>query len=140
MITLASWLGCIIASFSMFIGRRAWIILGCGTQIIETIISASSYSYGQMIAGRVLIRVGNGFCTSMVPVFVAKMATITSKHGQGVNAMIACASLGTAFAYWVYFGIVFAHNTQAVWRFPVALQIVWSALTILFLCWSLDTP
>jgi len=53
---LASWLGCIIASFfGMFIGRRAWIILGCGTQITGTIISASSYSYGQMIAGRVLI-------------------------------------------------------------------------------------
>ncbi|OCK86855.1 uncharacterized protein K441DRAFT_683033 [Cenococcum geophilum 1.58] len=31
------------------------------------------------------------------------MATITSKHGQGVKATIACASLGTAFAYWVYF-------------------------------------
>ena len=51
---LASRFGCIIASFfGMFMGRRAWIILG--TQIIGTIISASSYSYGQMIAGRVLI-------------------------------------------------------------------------------------
>lgn len=82
-----------------------------------------------MIAGRVLIRVGNGFCTPMVPVFVAKMATITSKHGQGANAMIA----GTAFAYWVDFGMGLAHNTQAMWRFPVEFQIVWSALTILFL-------
>ncbi|OCL10213.1 general substrate transporter [Glonium stellatum] len=138
---LASWLGCIIVScFGMFIGRRAWIILGCATQIVGTIISASSYGYGQLIAGRVLIGIGNGFCTSMVPIFVAEMAIITSKRGQGVNAMIGFASLGTAFAYWVDFGMVFAHNTQAVWRFPVAFQIVWSALTILFLYWSPDTP
>ncbi|KAF2816325.1 sugar transporter-like protein [Mytilinidion resinicola] len=138
---LASWLGCIIVSLSgLFLGRRTWIILGSSVQIVGTIISASSYSYGQLIAGRVLIGIGNGFCTSMVPIFVAEMAIITSKRGQGVNAILACASLGTAFAYWVDFGMVFAHNTQAVWRFPVAFQIVWALLTIGFLLRSPDTP
>lgn len=53
---LASWLGCIIISvFGMQMGRKSWIIAGEVVQIIGTIISATSYSYGQLIAGRVLI-------------------------------------------------------------------------------------
>ncbi|KAK8211042.1 hypothetical protein IWZ01DRAFT_504885 [Phyllosticta capitalensis] len=53
---LASWLGCIIITvFGMKMGRKNWIIAGEVVQMIGTIISATSYSYGQLIAGRVLI-------------------------------------------------------------------------------------
>lgn len=45
--------------------------------------------------------VGNGFLTSMIPIYVAEMAVAVNKRGQGVNMMIAAASLGTALAYWV---------------------------------------
>lgn len=37
----------------------------------------------------------------MIPIYVAEMAVRTNKRGQGVNAMIAAASAGTALAYWV---------------------------------------
>jgi hypothetical protein len=36
-------------------GRRFWILLGAFTQIVGSIISVSSYSSGQLIAGRVVI-------------------------------------------------------------------------------------
>lgn len=138
---LASWLGCVIVSlFGMRLGRKTWIMAGEGVQILGTIISATSYGYGQLIAGRVLIGIGNGFCTSMIPIFVAEMATITGKRGQGVNAMIAAASLGTALGYWVDFGMVFAHGTQAVWRFPVSFQIFWSLATMGVLSMCPETP
>lgn len=54
---LASWLGCCIvaAPWSSKLGRRHWIMLGSFIQIIGTIISVSSYSYGQLTAGRVII-------------------------------------------------------------------------------------
>ena len=54
---LASWLGCCITAspWSDKMGRRFWILLGAFTQIVGTVICASSYSYGQMIAGRVVI-------------------------------------------------------------------------------------
>ena len=46
---LASWLGCmIIASFGLKLGRRTWIIAGNVIEILGTIISATSYSYGQL--------------------------------------------------------------------------------------------
>ncbi|MCJ1320768.1 hypothetical protein MMC15_006109 [Xylographa vitiligo] len=137
---LASWFGCIIvATLGMLLGRRTWIIIGNLIQILGTIISASSFSYGQLIAGRVFIGIGNGFLTSMIPIYVAEMAVRTNTRGRGVNAMIAAASGGTALAYWVDFGMVFA-NSQAVWRFPVAFQIVWSLCTIAVIFPNPDTP
>ena len=46
---LASWLGCMIVSaFGLTMGRKSWILVGNVVEIIGTIISASSYSYGQM--------------------------------------------------------------------------------------------
>lgn len=45
--------------------------------------------------------IGNGFLTSMIPVYMAEIATEKKLRGRGVNAMIAAASLGTALAYWV---------------------------------------
>ncbi|KAF2139254.1 uncharacterized protein K452DRAFT_275396 [Aplosporella prunicola CBS 121167] len=137
---LASWLGCIVISFfGMQMGRKTWVIAGEIVQIIGTIISATSYSYGQLIAGRVLIGVGNGFCTSMIPVYVAEMAINVRHRGASVNMMIASAAIGIALAYWVDFGMTFAHG-QAVWRFPVALQIMWSMLTLAFLWPNPDSP
>lgn len=53
---LASWLGCVIISISgLKLGRRMWIIIGSAIQVVGTIISASSFSSGQLIAGRVLL-------------------------------------------------------------------------------------
>ncbi|KAJ9349920.1 hypothetical protein DTO280E4_8835 [Paecilomyces variotii] len=133
---LASWLGCmIISAFGLRLGRRTWILASNVIEIIGTIISASSYSYGQLVAGRVIIGVGNGIMTSMIPVYVAEMATETRYRGKGVNAMIAAASLGVALAYWIDFGMTFA-TSQAVWRFPVAFQIFWSLCGISLL-WTL---
>ena len=115
---LASWLGCVVIScFGMQMGRKSWIIAGEIVQMIGTIISATSYSYGQLIAGRVLIvsaksskevakansiqGVGNGFCTSMIPVYVAEMAINVRHRGASVNMMIASAAIGIALVYWV---------------------------------------
>lgn len=54
---LASWLGCVIVAlpWSDRIGRRIWIMSGAAIQIVGTIVVASSYSYGQLIAGRIII-------------------------------------------------------------------------------------
>lgn len=82
---------------------------------------------------------GNGLLTSMVPVYVAEMAVDKNLRGRGVNSMIAFATVGTALAYWVDFGMVFTTG-PVVWRFPVAFQIIFSILCV-GLIWDLpDTP
>ncbi|KAI9698035.1 MAG: hypothetical protein M1836_004388 [Candelina mexicana] len=137
---LASWLGCIIMSLiGMIQGRRMWILIGNLVSVVGSVVSACSYSPGQLIVGRIIVGIGNGLITSMVPSWAAEMAIDKSKRGQGVNSMIASATVATALAYWIDFGMVFAHS-QAVWRFPVAFQIVFSIASSAVL-WPLpDTP
>ncbi|KIX08835.1 uncharacterized protein Z518_03492 [Rhinocladiella mackenziei CBS 650.93] len=138
---LASWLGCMVITFlGSRLGRKTWILVGNFVEMIGTIICASSYSYGQMISGRVFIGIGNGFLTSMIPVYVAEMATQKELRGRGVNGMIAAASLGTALAYWVDFGMVFLKDNSVIWRFPVALQALFAILTIVAFGKLPETP
>jgi len=81
---LASWLGCIIiAAFGMMMGRRSWIIVGNIVQIIGTIISATSFSYGQLIAGRVFIVSLRGWGNPTFPPKIPK-ANVEEGHWKRI--------------------------------------------------------
>ncbi|KAH9862410.1 hypothetical protein J1614_011065 [Plenodomus biglobosus] len=138
---LASWLGCVMAAspWSDRLGRRIWVMAGAAIQIIGTVISASSYSVGQLIAGRVLIGIGNGFVVSIGPVYVAETTGIAKQRGPLVGILMGFACVGTACAYWVDFGFTYATG-QVVWRLPVAIQIVWSLLCIILCFPNADSP
>ena len=137
---LGSWLGCILISiFGLSQGRRTWILLGNGVEIVGSIISAASYELWQLIAGRVLIGIGNRLLTSMCPVYVAEMAVDAGKRGRGVDMLIVMATTGAALAYWVDFGMIFTSG-QVVWRFPVAFQTVIALISITILLPLPDTP
>lgn len=160
---LASWLGCMIISiFGMKLGRRQWIIYGCLVQVVGTIISATSYSSGQMIAGRTLIVRGPSL--NSIPNYAnlhpgcwqwfpdvddshlccrdgcrCQQARTGSQHDDCScqsrhSSSILGVSLPTYFVlrfsdFFSDFGMVFA-SSQAVWRFPVAFQVVWAFATI----------
>ena len=138
---LASWLGCVIAAspWSDRLGRRIWVMAGAAVQILGTIISTSSYSTGQLIAGRVLIGVGNGFVVSQGPVYVAETTGTVKQRGPLVGILMGFACVGTACAYWIDFGFTYASG-QVVWRLPVAVQILWSVLTIVLTFPNADSP
>ncbi|RFU25290.1 hypothetical protein B7463_g11044, partial [Scytalidium lignicola] len=138
---LASWLGCCCAStpWSDRLGRRFWVLLGAITQVIGTIICVSSYSYGQLIAGRVIIGIGNGFVVSMGPVYVAEITALTEVRGPLVGYLMGFACAGTALAYWIDFGFTYASG-QVVWRLPLAIQIIWSLLVFGLIFPNTDTP
>ena len=57
-----------MATFGMLQGRRSYLIYGNLIPIVGSVISASSYGLGQMIAWRVLVGLGNVIMTSMGPV------------------------------------------------------------------------
>lgn len=138
---LASWLGCVIAAspWSDRIGRRVWVMAGSSVQVIGTIISAAAYSPGQLIAGRVLIGVGNGFVVSTGPVYVAETCGTIKQRGPLVGILMGYACVGTACAYWIDFGFTYATG-QVVWRLPVAMQIIWSVLSVALLLPNADSP
>ncbi|KAF2658320.1 sugar transporter-like protein [Lophiostoma macrostomum CBS 122681] len=138
---LASWLGCCIAAspWSDTVGRRIWVVAGAAVQIVGTIISASSYSVGQLIAGRVFIGIGNGFVVSQGPVYVAETTGTVKQRGPLVGILMGFACAGTACAYWIDFGFTYATG-QVVWRLPVAMQIIWSLLAVVLTYPNADSP
>lgn len=53
--------GCIVSAiFGNQLGRKNAIILGCVIMVIGGAVQASTYSAGQLIAGRIISGVGNG--------------------------------------------------------------------------------
>ncbi|KAI9688212.1 MAG: hypothetical protein M1822_001718 [Bathelium mastoideum] len=135
-ITVAAWnIGCFVSAIlTIFIGdmlgRKKTIILGISILIIGEIIQASSYSLGQLIAGRVIAGFGNGFNTSTVP---AWQAECTKAHRRGTVLMITAGTwlaAGLASAYWITFGFGWLYDTSAAWRVPIAIQLVFALGTI----------
>jgi MFS family permease len=112
---------------------------GSVIQIVGTVISASSYSVGQLIASRVLIGVGNGFVVSTGPIYVAETTGTVKQRGPLVGILMGFACTGTAFAYWIDFGFTYAKG-EVVWRLPIAMQTIWSLLCILLCFPNADSP
>ncbi|PSN69120.1 sugar transporter-like protein, partial [Corynespora cassiicola Philippines] len=138
---LASWLGCVMAAspWSDRVGRRIWIIVGAIVQVVGTVVSTAAYSAGQLIAGRIIIGIGNGFVVATGPVYVAETTGKVKERGPLVGILMGFACVGTALAYWVDFGFTYASG-QVAWRLPVAIQIFWSLLTVVLCFPNADSP
>ncbi|KAK8241047.1 hypothetical protein IWZ00DRAFT_547572 [Phyllosticta capitalensis] len=85
---------------SMITSAKNWIIAGEGVQMIGTIISATSYSYGQLIAGVFLI----------IPVYVAEMAISVPKRGRSRKPDDLQRGWRNRSGLLVDFGMTFAHR------------------------------
>ncbi|KAJ5685521.1 Major facilitator superfamily domain general substrate transporter [Penicillium majusculum] len=83
---------------------------------LTAIVQASTYSAGQLIAGRIISGIGNGINTSTVPVYVSE----TSRT-----------AFGTVVAYWLDYGMIRTQIGEVVWRFPLAFQNFFALITII---------
>lgn len=128
--TVAIWnLGCMVSAlFAIFIGdrlgRKKMIYLGLGLLLIGEIVQCTSFSWGQLVAGRLIAGFGNGFNCATVP---AWQAECTKAHRRGTLLMISagvCIAAGLAFAYWMDFAFAWLDPDSAAWRVPIALQMV----------------
>lgn len=62
--------GCLFSfMFGERIGRKRMILAGGTIMIIGTILLGSSYSVAQLLVGRIVTGVGNGFNSSTVPMY-----------------------------------------------------------------------
>lgn len=97
-------IGCVVGSIICYfigekLGRRSMLIMGGTVMIIGTAILASSYTVAQLIAGRIITGVGNGFNSSTAPVFQSELSPASIRGGlltlQGTVTI-----LGVVIAYW----------------------------------------
>lgn len=145
-ITVGAWnigcfLSCMITIFwGDLIGRKKTIFIGLTLHAIGEIVQASSFTFGQFIAGRVIAGFGNGFNTATVP---AWQAECTKAHRRGTLLMIsagACIAAGLSFSYWMDFGMSFVTWSSASWRVPIAIQLFFSVCALSILALMPESP
>ncbi|KAK4505965.1 hypothetical protein PRZ48_003930 [Zasmidium cellare] len=128
-ITVGIWnLGCLCSAvLTIFLsdrfGRKSLMFVGLVLLLIGQIIQATSFAWGQFLAGRFIAGLGNGFNCATVP---AWQAECTKAHRRGTLLMLtagAAIAAGMAFSYWMDFAFAWIDNS-ASWRVPIALQII----------------
>lgn len=142
-ITSAFDLGCFITAVATSIignkwSRRSTVMIGCSIHIIGGIIQSSSYTLGQLITGRLIAGFGNGFITVVIPVWQSE-ATPAQIRGRVSGLLSLCNGIGNVLIAWVNYGMIYVDSSVS-WRFPVALQILLSGLTLVLTPFLGESP
>ena len=112
---------------------------GSSIMIVGAAIQCSSFSLGQLIAGRLITGFGNGMNTSTVPAWQSE----TSKsHRRGQMVMIEGSLIifGVMISYWIDLGFSFLDPSTVAWRFPIAFQILLAAFVVGFIPGLPESP
>ncbi|KAF2167654.1 hypothetical protein M409DRAFT_65793 [Zasmidium cellare ATCC 36951] len=110
-----------------YLGRRKAIILSTILYTVGAALQAGAFSYGSIVAGRVVMGLGVGIETGTVPVYVAE--TVESRlRGNLVSLYQFNIALGEVFGYVV--AAIFLH-VRGNWRFMLGSSILFS--TAMFL-------
>ncbi|EXJ84396.1 hypothetical protein A1O3_05063 [Capronia epimyces CBS 606.96] len=122
--------GCIIVGIvGQKMGRRLYIAIGGVLLCVGAGLQAGAKGSSYLIAGRVIGGIGMGLNTTMVPIWVAETSK-ANKRGALIAAQLAIVILGLTIAYWFDFGMIRNHpGTSAVWRLPIAFQVIFIILT-----------
>lgn len=116
-------------------GRRNVIFFAAVCSLIGIILEASAFSLAQFIVGRVLIGLGIGQMSSIVPVWQSETSGAKNR-GQHVvvDGLFIC--LGYTLESWINLGFFEFPTGPVTWRPPIAIAFVFSlvvALSIYFL-------
>ena len=97
-------IGCVLGSITTYfigerMGRRTMLIFGGCIMIVGTAILGSSYSVGQLIAGRIITGIGNGMNSSTAPVYQSECSPARIR-GALLTLQGTVTIFGVVIAYW----------------------------------------
>lgn len=76
----------------------------------------------------------------MVPIWVAETSKAKNR-GALIATQLSIVILGLTIAYWFDYGMIRNHpNTEAVWRLPIAFQVVFIILTFATIFFLPESP
>jgi MFS family permease len=127
-------IGCAAGSlFSFFagerFGRKAMILAGGATMVVGTIILASSTTLAQLLVGRIVTGIGNGFNSSNTPAYQSELCAAKNR-GLLLSLQGTVTIVGLCIAYWMDYGLSFTSG-PIQWRFPVAFQAFFAVCLVL---------
>ncbi|GAA5831093.1 hypothetical protein JCM11251_005139 [Rhodosporidiobolus azoricus] len=127
--------GCAIGAFCCILfgdklGRKQCIMMGMTLIVVGAAIMTGSSTLAQLIVGRIITGLGNGFNTATVPTLLSELAP---PRIRGMLNLIAGAlvATGIAVAYSICLGFYFVDSSIS-WRIPLLGQ-VWFAIPVMVL-------
>ncbi|KAI7158077.1 general substrate transporter [Hortaea werneckii] len=119
-------------------GRVGSILWANVIVIIGAVIQTACYSYWQMFVARIIAGIGVGLSTVSVPILQSETLPPRNR-GAMLVIQSALINAGVAIASWLTFATLFS-SSSLQWRFPIAMQIFFSAI-VLVLCFFIpETP
>ncbi|KAK9774539.1 putative General substrate transporter [Seiridium cardinale] len=110
-------------------GRRKVILAGGICTLIGSVLEASSYGLAQFIVGRVILGLGVGQLSSIVPVWLSETSTAKDRGKQVVlTGLFIC--LGYVLESWIDLGFYEFKTGSITWRTPLAISIAFSLILI----------
>ncbi|KAH0385417.1 general substrate transporter, partial [Aureobasidium melanogenum] len=144
-ISVASYnLGCFVGALATiwigdWLGRRKTIFLGSAIMVVGATLQTSAFALAHLIVGRIITGIGNGMNTSTVP---AWQSECSKSHRRGQMVMIEGALItgGVMMSYWIDFGFSYLEPSTVSWRFPIALQILFALIILMFIMGLPESP
>lgn len=135
--------GCVLGSiFCYFVaermGRRAMLIIGGAAMIVGAAVQGSSHTIIQLIAGRIVMGLGNGINVSTAPLLISECSP-ASIRGALMTMQGTVTVLGVLVAYWTSYGTSFCQSSFQ-WRFPLGFQAIFAVFLILQTIGLPETP
>ncbi|TKA45403.1 hypothetical protein B0A49_12910, partial [Cryomyces minteri] len=121
------------------LGRRKTIFVGSTIMVVGAALQCSAFTLGHFVAGRVITGFGNGMNTSTVPTWQSETSK-SHRRGQLVMVEGALITGGVCLSYWLDFGFSFLEPSSISWRFPIAFQMFFAAVILLFVLELPESP
>lgn len=135
--SLGALIGALIAVFpSDMFGRKAVIAAANVVFIVGAIVQATSHTVAQMIVGRLIIGLGVGFASMIVPLWIGELAP-THLRGRLVTLNVVFLTLGQVVATAI--GYAF-HTVKGGWRYTVAGGALPAIISLISISWMPESP
>ncbi|WWC94358.1 hypothetical protein V866_001200 [Kwoniella sp. B9012] len=126
----------VLGSLADRLGRRWTIFISDCFFTIGAVVIASSYSIGQIVAGRVVLGLGLGGASAVGPLYITEIAP-TAVRGRCIGTNALCVCIGQVVSAAVGAG---CQNMKNGWRFLFALGVVPSMLQLILMHWLPESP
>jgi MFS transporter, SP family, solute carrier family 2 (myo-inositol transporter), member 13 len=118
------------------LGRRRALMLADALFVAGSVLMSLAPTPYVMIAGRVVVGLGIGIASVVVPVLIAE-CTVASMRAELVSANVLMITTGQLISYLVNWALSAVPGT---WRWMLAVAAVPAALQLLGMCWVPETP
>jgi len=129
----------ICTSIGDFLGRRKAIFIGALLTFIGELLSCTSFSFAQLLVGRIVTGIGIGFTSTIVPVWQSECSPAADRGAHVVIDGIFITS-GYAISQWINYGFSYIDHHSVSWRVPMAIPCVFSLMPIASIFFLPESP